>query len=273
MEGNATVIDGVRAPLNYILPGEGTPFTYTSEPPPGMPARSGELDPHAVAISNGRGLETTLDGEGFELRRVGTEVPDFYDPEAVKRVYYPEIERLLKAATGAAEIVIFDHTVRNTAPEQQSGRRVRGPAARVHNDYTEDSAPQRVRDLLPPEAAEARLARRFAEINVWRPIKGPVKRTPLALCDARSLDPADLVRTELRYPDRTGEIYTVAWNPRHRWVYFPDMTADEVLLIKCFDSARDGRARLSVHTAFDDPSTPAGAPPRESIEVRAFAFF
>lgn len=273
MESHAEVIDAIRAPLNYLVPGDETPFTYTYGPPPGMPARSGELDPRIVSIANGRGLAPQLDREGFELRRVATEVADFYDAEAVKRVYYPEIERLLKAATGAAEILIFDHTVRNTSSEQQSGRKVRGPAARVHNDYTEASAPQRVRDLLPAEVAEARLGRRFAEINVWRPIKGPVKSTPLALCDARSLDAADLVRTELRYPDRTGEIYTARFNPRHRWLYFPEMRADEVLLIKCFDSARDGRARLSVHTAFDDPATAPDAPARESIEVRAFAFF
>lgn len=273
MEGNATVIDAVTAPLAYLAPTAEMPFTYTYEPPPGLPARRGEPDPRPVTIANGRSLATTLDREGFELRRAPTAVGDFYDAETVKRAYYPEIERLLKEATGAGEVLIFDHTVRNTAPEQQSGRRVRGPAARVHNDYTEASAPQRVRDLLPAAEAEARLARRYAEINVWRPIKGPVRTQPLALCDARSLDPADLVRTELRYPDRTGEIYTATFNPRHRWLYFPEMRADEVLLIKCFDSARDGRARLSVHTAFDDPSTPANAPPRESIEVRAFVFF
>jgi hypothetical protein len=273
MEGHSTVVDAIAAPLNYLVRPEGTPFTYTYDPPPGMPARSGEPDPRPMTIVNGRGIETSLDREGFVLRQAKTAVSDFYDAEEVKRVYYPETERLLKEATGAREVLIFDHTVRNTAPEQQSGRRVRGPASRVHNDYTEDSAPQRVRDLLPAEAAEARLRGRYAEINVWRPIKGPVRRSPLALCDARSLDAADLVRTELRYPDRTGEIYTVTWNPRHRWIYFPEMRADEALLIKCFDNARDGRARLSVHSAFEDPTTPADAPPRESIELRAFLFF
>jgi hypothetical protein len=273
MEGQRTAIDVIAAPLNYLARPEGTPFTYTHEPPPGMPTRNGDPDPREVTIADGRGIATSLDREGFELRKAATAVRDFYDAEEVKRVYYPETERFLKEVTGAREILVFDHTVRNTAPEQQSGRRVRGAASRVHNDYTEDSAPQRIRDLLPTEIAEARLGRRYAEINVWRPITGPVKRQPLALCDARSLDDADLVRTELRYPDRTGEIYTVTWNPRHRWLYFPEMRADEVLLIKCFDSARDGRARLSVHTAFDDPSTPADAPPRESIELRAFAFF
>jgi hypothetical protein len=228
-----------------------------------------------VTVRNGRAIaaELSLDREGFLLARQATEVADFYDEAEVKRVYYPEVERLAKAVTGAAEIVIFDHTVRNTAPEKQTGRRVRGPAGRVHNDYTEASAPQRVRDLLAPEAAEARLKRRYVEINVWRPITGPVNTSPLAVCDARTVEPHDLVTSELRYPDRIGETYAVTYNPRHRWFYFPDMQADEALFIKCFDSARDGRARISVHTAFDDPTTAPNAPPRESIEVRMFAFF
>jgi hypothetical protein len=130
-----------------------------------------------------------------------------------------------------------------------------------------------VRDLLDPAEAEARLQRRYLEINVWRSIAGPVAAWPLAVADARSIGARDLVASERRYPDRVGEIYHVAYNPQHRWFYFPQMRRDEVLFIKCFDSAKDGRARLSVHTAFEDPTTPAGAPPRESIEVRTLAFF
>ncbi len=277
MEGTTPVIETIEASLTYLTPmPAGEPlFSYTYGPPPGMPLRSGRYETHRVSLRNGRALADlpSLDGEGFALRSEPTAVANFYDEAEVKRVYYPEIERLLKAATGAAKVVIFDHTVRNTAPDKQVGNQVRGPAARVHNDYTERSAPQRVRDLLPPKEAASCLARRYAEVNVWRPIKGPVKRTPLALCDAQSLDPADLVVSELRYPDRTGEIYLVTYSPRHRWFYFPEMTTDEVVLIKCFDSARDGRARISVHTAFEDPSTPSDAPARESIEVRSFLFF
>jgi hypothetical protein len=275
MEGTTPVIATIEAPLTYVVPTGEPLFAYNYEPPPGMPLRTGRYEPQQVAIRNGRTLADapSLDREGFALLSEPSAVGNFYDAAEVERVYYPEIVRLLTAATGAAKVVIFDHTVRNTAPEKQIGRQVRGAAARVHNDYTESSAPQRVRDLLPPAEAEARLQRRYAEINVWRPIAGPVKSSPLALCDARSLDRADLVPSELRYPDRTGETYAVAYNPRHRWFYFPEMRTDEALLIKCFDSARDGRARLSVHTAFEDPSTPPGAPARESIEVRAFLFF
>jgi hypothetical protein len=268
-------LDHVEAPLNYLAADSEKPFVYTAAPPPGMPQRGGRFEPQVVTIRDGRPLQRrlSLDKEGFALARQATAVGDFYDEAEVRRVYYPEIERYVRDLLGAQKVVIFDHTVRNTAPEQQTARRVREPAASVHNDYTDKSAPQRVRDLLRPDEAEARLQRRYVELNVWRPIAGPVEAWPLALCDAASLERSDLVASERRYPDRVGEIYAVTYSPRHRWFYFPHMERGEVLLIKCFDSATDGRARLAVHTAFEDPTTPADAPPRESIEMRMFAFF
>jgi hypothetical protein len=117
------------------------------------------------------------------------------------------------------------------------------------------------------------LKHRYAKINLWRPIRGPVLRSPLALCDATTLSQENLVASDLRYPDRTGETYAVTFNPGQRWYYFPKMEADEAVLIRCFDSAREGPARFSAHGAFDDPDTPADAPPRESIESRALVFF
>ena len=266
-------LDHVEARLNYLAADSEKPFVYTAAPPPGMPQRSGRFEPKVVTIRDGRPLRLSLDKEGFALARVPTAVGDFYDAGEVQRVYYPEVERYVRELLGAEKVVIFDHTLRNTAPEQQAARRVREPAASVHNDYTDKSGPQRVRDLLDPQEAEARLQRRYVELNVWRPLVGTVEAWPLALCDAASLDRRDLVASERRYPDRVGEIYAVIYNPRHRWFYFPRMERDEVLLIKCFDSATDGRARLAVHTAFEDPTTPADAPPRESIEMRMFAFF
>ena len=227
-----------------------------------------------VGIADARAIvgELSLDREGFLLRRAPTAVRDLYDDAEVKSLYYPEIERLVQAETGAEKVVIFDHTVRNTAIGKP-GRGVREPAINVHNDYTEKSGPQRVRDLLEPAEAEARLQRRFIEVNVWRPIAGPVEAWPIALCDAQTLEMKDFVASERRFPDRIGEIYAVKYNPRHRWFYFPHMAREEVLFIKCFDSARDGRARLSAHSAFVDPETRADAPARESIEVRTLAFF
>jgi hypothetical protein len=134
------------------------------------------------------------------------------------------------------------------------------------------SGPQRVRDLFPDEA-ESLLAKRVAVINVWKPISGPVLDTPLAVCDATSIGEDDLIPTNLAYAERTGEIYSLGFDAGHRWLYYPRMRADEAMLLKCYDSETDGRARFTAHAAFDDPSTPADAPSRESIEVRTFAFF
>jgi hypothetical protein len=143
---------------------------------------------------------------------------------------------------------------------------------RVHNDYTEWSGPQRVRDLLPSEA-EALLRRRFAIVQVWRPVRYPVETFPLAICDARSVSPNDLIVSERRYPDRVGQTYAIKYNRKHRWYWFPRMWRDEALVFKTYESLKDGRARWTAHTAFDDPSSPSAARPRESIEIRAFAFF
>src|SRR6185437_3216565 len=212
-----------------------------------------------------------LDREGFVLLRHPTATRDLYDEDEIARVYYPECERLIAGATGASRVHVFDHIVRNAA-RMAKDNTIKQPAGRMPNDYTAWSAPQRVRDLMGAEA-EALLQHRYAEINVWRPIRGPLLRSPLALCDASTLSEENLVASELRYLDRTGEIYAVTYNPTQRWYYFPEMTTDEVVLIRCFDSARAGAARFSAHGAFDDPTTPADAPPRESIETRALVFF
>jgi hypothetical protein len=268
------VLGAIEAPLNYLAPGTEKPYIYAYEPPPGVPARNGRTDTHRVTIRDGRPLAQrfSLDREGFELRRHVSAVTDFHDEASLHAVYYPEMEALLRAATGAEKIVIFDHTLRNTA-QGRVGAQIREAGNSVHNDYTVASAAKRVRDLLPAAEAEARLQRRFVEINVWRPIAEPVQSWPLALCDAQSLDWQDLVVSERRLPDRIGETYRVYFNPSHRWFYFPAMRRDEVLLIKCFDSETDGRARLSVHSAFEDPTSPPDAAPRQSIEIRSFAFF
>jgi hypothetical protein len=263
----------VSAPLNYLVPMAEKPVAYNYPPPDGVPWRTGQYVAQTVPIVDGRQTAEplSLDEQGFLLTRHETAVHDFYDEREVKERYYPEIEALVKQITGATRVVVFDTTVRTGVPERAKGT-IKEPAQRVHNDYTEKSGPQRVRDLLPDEADEL-LKRRFAVINVWRPIAGPLLDRPLALADARSIEPGDLVATDLRYPNRTGEIQSVTFNPKHRWYYFPRMQRDEAVLIKCYDSAQDGRARFTAHGAFDDPTMPAGAPPRESIEARTLAFF
>ena len=175
--------------------------------------------------------------------------------------------------TGAKRVVVFDFTLRAEDEEIRKARNVRSPVRRVHNDYTTWSAPRRVRDLLPADEAEDLLARRFAIINVWRPLFGPLLSRPLALLDARSIAPEDLISTERRAKDRIGEVQHVTYNPDHLWYYFPRQAREEAVLIKCYDSETDGRSRFAAHTAFVDPTTPPGARPRESIEARTFAFF
>jgi hypothetical protein len=225
--------------------------------------------PHPVPIRDARAIvgRLSLDREGFELRPHQTAVSNFYDAAEVRAIYYPEVERLLTAATGATRAVAFEHDVR-CAPRRGVGD-VRGPVNVVHDDYTEVSAPERVRLYLPAEA-DALLRRRYTVINVWRSIRGTVCDTPLAVCDAQSMRPADL------NPTTEGvkhEVYMFHFSANHRWYYFSAMGTAEALLLKCFDSIRDGRARFTAHTAFADPTAPPDAPARESIEVRALVFF
>ena len=159
---------------------------------------------------------------------------------------------------GASRVVVFDHTLRTADDDDRETRKIREPVSRVHNDYTEWSAPQRVRDLLPQEADDL-LSRRFAIVQVWRPIRNPVETFPLAICDARSLSPDDLVISERRYPNRVGQTYAITYNPEHAWYWFPLMRRNEALVFKVYDSLKDGRARWTAHTAFDDPTAPPDA--------------
>ena len=278
MANAATVLaepryDQVEGLLNYLVNTGVRPVSYNYEPPPGVPVRSGRYEDRRMAVVNGRldPARYSLDEHGFQFRQHRSAVKDFYDEAEIGSVYFPEVERLLKQATGAEKIVTFDHTLRVGAGTNRKG--LREPVRRVHNDYTPKSGPQRVRDLLDPAEAEERLKHRFAIVNVWRPIRGPVEEAPLAVCDARSVAPADLIETDLLYPDRTGEIYSVAFNPAHRWVYFPAMERDEVLFLKVYDSVTDGRARFAPHTAFEDPTGPRTPIPRESIETRSLVLF
>jgi hypothetical protein len=260
--------------VNYLAEMEEKPVMYAHTPPPGTSQTNRRNDSKIVKISDARPIlgQLSLDTQGFALVHHHSKVVNFYDDTEVREVYYLEVERLLKETTGAVKVVIFDHVVR-CAPKAKRGENgVREPAKVVHNDYSLKSAPRRVRDHVPEEAEEL-LQHRFAEINVWRPIRGPIQESPLAVCNARSIEPRDVVASDLVYPHRVGETYVFTYNPNHRWFYFPDMQRNEALLLKCYDSKDDGRARFTAHTAFDDPTSPPDAAPRESIEVRALVFF
>ena len=233
---------------------------------------SGTQELHPMEVRDGRQGKFSLDENGFTFVGHRTAVRDFLDLEELKRVYYPEVAVLIKAVSGANRVHVFDHTLRSGNEAEREARLLREPVLSAHNDYTEWSGPNRVRELLPQES-EILLKRRFAIIQVWRAINQPIESNPLAIADAKSVDPDDLLVAERRYPNRVGQTYRLKYNPRHRWVYFPRMRRDEALVFKVFDSEKDGRARFTPHTSFDDPATPPGAPPRQSIEARALAFF
>ena len=231
--------------------------------------------PHTVPIHDARPhlSSFSLDCEGFVMRRLKSAVTNFYDSDEVRKIYDTEVERLILEETGAEKAMIFDHTIRAESEALQRERKVRETVPLVHNDYTVTSGPQRLRQLLDAEEASRRLERRFAIYNLWQPIRGPVLSSPLALCDAQSVPTEDWIGCDLDYGDRIGEIYNVAFNANHRWYYFPRMHTDEILVFKNYDSREDGTARFTPHTAFKDPTTPVGAPPRESIETRVLALF
>ena len=265
----------VDAELNYLAPMAVRPRNYASEPPAGVPSSNTAPEAHTVPIYSARSIasEISLDREGFALLEEESAVRDFWDDEELRRVYYPETEAAIAKATGASRVFIFDHTRRRRVlgAQDRAAGIPRQPATRVHVDHTAKSGPQRVRDLLGDEAEEL-LRGRVQVINLWRPIRGPLHDAPLALCDASSVAPDDLVPADLVYANRIGETYAVTYNPDHRWFYVPAMKRDEALLIKCFDSLTDGRARFAPHTAFDDPTAPADMLPRESIEIRSLVF-
>ena len=266
----------VEAVLNYTRNTGVKQVIYMSDPPPGVPRNSGEIDPRAVIVHDARRAgDLALDVSGFESISHHSALTDWTscrDSERVTSVCYSEAEAAIKACTGADKVLILGHTLRDSTAEPGEAA-WRGPVRRVHDDQTFESAPKWALEHLEPEEAARRLQRRFAMINFWRPIGGAVLQAPLAVCDARTIDPQDLLPSDLVYPDWTAETYAFAFNPQHRWYWYPYQTPAEATLLKVFDSATDGRARLTAHTAFDDPTSPPSAPPRRSIELRSLVFW
>ncbi len=265
----------IRGVVNYLREDTEAPASYGGlSQKEADRKRTGNYESHTVTIHNARLLAggLSLEREGFVLVRHDTRMKDFYDQEEVRTVYYKETEDLVKKTSGAKRVVVFDHTLRSGDEATREARQVGGPVRGAHNDYTDWSGPQRVRDILPDEAEEL-LKGRFAVVQTWRPINRPVIRDPLAICDAGSTGMEGAIPTARIYPDRRGETLHYTFNPRHYWYYFPHMERHEAVVFKTFESEKDGRARWTLHCAFDDPDTPSDAPPRESIEMRTLAFF
>ena len=267
--------DTIRARFNYVIPTGKPAIRYIDWPEMEHNAVPPEYELREMTIRDGRPLRDTfeLDVHGFVFVDHHTKVKEFTDEAERQRVYDPEVQALVKKHSGASDVVVFDHTIRTSDEESQRVSGARSTVKGVHNDYTERSAPIRLREIVGDAEAERRLTKRWAIIQVWRPIRRPVMIDPLGICDGRSIPQQGFIKVERRYKYRTGEVYHIAYNPSHVWYHFPQMTRDEALVFKVFDSDTGVPSRFTAHSAFDDPATPPDAPPRESIETRTFAFF
>jgi hypothetical protein len=277
MNATPTNIEPVSATLDYLQSALHKPVTYMLAPPGGHTWETGDYALTPVTIGDGRGKvdAPALDREGFQLCSAPSAMREFAEREEIQRVYNPEMEALARSVSGARRAIVFDHLVRRRAPGTltpfgaREGHRP-SAATRVHCDFTPSSAQRRL--ALEMEARGIGHVTRFAIVNLWRTTRLPVLDAPLAVCDARTVRPADLVAADIVYPTRTGEIFEVLYNPAHAWTYFHAMAFDEVLLFKQYDSA-DGVSCYTPHAAFAHPATPPGTPPRESIEIRCLLIF
>ena len=265
----------IRAHFNYVVDTGRPAVRYIDWPEMAHNAVEPVYLQHEMPVRNGRPLGGTfnIDTHGFVFVDHQTQVKDFTDEAQCASVYNLEVQALIKKHTGASSVVVFDHTLRVSDEAGQKSINARPTVKGVHNDYTEDSAPRRLREIVGDAEAERRLTKRWAIVQVWRPIRGTVMIDPLGICDGRSIPQKGFIRVQRRYKDRTGEVYHIAHNPSHVWFHFPQMERNEALVFKVFDSDTNVASRFTAHSAFDDPATPPNAPARESIETRTFAFF
>jgi hypothetical protein len=269
------VADIIKAKMNYIIDTGTPPVRYIDWPEMADKEIPPQYRQHEVTLRNGRPLRDTfkLDTHGFVFVDHHTTMKDFTDDAERKRVYDPEVAALIKKHSGASDVVVFDHTIRVGDEKVQQSTGARPPVKGVHNDYTEKSAPQRLREIVGDTEAERRFRKRWAIIQVWRPIRGTVTIDPLGICDGRTIPEKGFILVQRRYKYRTGEVYHIAFSPEHVWYYFPRMERHEAMVFKVFDTDQTVPTRFTAHSAFDDPDTPPNAPPRESIETRTFAFW
>lgn len=273
----------ITAALNYLVDATEVPvFAQSAAAGDSMPMQ-GTREPRVVSICNARLRSDafSLDIEGFAFVNRPTAVRDFNDDAQLEAIYEPELAEVIARAAGGTRAVIYDHTRRSTDAAHRQKYASRDPVPAPHSDYTEASAFQRMRDKFG-DAAEDLLTSRFSIVNAWRSMGGPVEQWPLTVCDARTIDESLLTWTEREAPvrpepsfeyNRPSQTRHAAYDPGHRWYWFPRMTADEILLFKNWDTRTDGTARYALHSAFEDPDTPAEPAPRQTIESRAFVFY
>jgi len=261
----------VEGEIEFLVPGPAKPFAYNYDPGATALPESASFERRTVVLQDVRYHGApSMDMHGATLLRRPTAVRDLYDPDEITRRYYPEAAQIIASSVGARRVVVFDHNVRRGAglPVHPGSR---NPVQHAHTDFTPRSARRRLSDVLGETISDSGTGH-FAQINLWRPIRGPLRDSPLAICDGATVSRRCLRATDLLYPDRTGEIFYLAHSTRQRWYFASDMDPDEIWLIKNFDSRP--RGRVAPHSAFSPASAgPRDVLPRESIEVRAFALF
>lgn len=269
----------VSASFNYTKDVDRPTELYFYESPAAANIHEPGDDSHVMTVTDGwnRASSFCLDKEGFSVHSFHSSFSSWDNDDAVKTSFYPEVVDFLKSTTGAARILVFDHTIRTKQNEakkltDEKATSQRAPVRLVHCDYTAESGPLRVKQLLGSEADDL-LSRRVSFINFWLPVRNTVEEWPLAMCDVTSSPADDFFKLYLRYRERTGENYVMRHSDEHKWWYFPGMTPEQVILLKTYESESDGRARFVGHTAFEDPETKEGARTRESVEVRTIAFY
>ena len=262
----------VRAAIGYARRTERAPYFY---------ANAHEKDyvplaPAEVAIADARGLDCTLDGEGFTLVRHTSAVSDLTDLDEVARVHRGEIAELLRRVTGCDEVVMapfgilrFSEKLGENAAHDNSH-----PARFVHVDMAKEDAAAARQRTAPP----GRSVVRSAMYNVWRALSGAPQDVPLGLCAYPTIAPEDLIDCRAIFDPLDGSPewgfanYLLAENPDHRWYYYSDMTAEEAIVFKTSESDPE-RAQLMPHGAFDNPSAGPDAPARISLEMRGTCYW
>jgi hypothetical protein len=226
-----------------------------------------------------------LHASGFEMIHAPSAVTDFYDCNLVMSTYYDECKALARKLTGAHTAFAFDHIIRE--PEvQYNGGGIDGAQHRsgvangggyigsVHLDYTDRTTWDRYLSL---HGESVPAAEHVYALNFWRPVSSTVDGNPLAVCDARTVVPEDLLEVDVygygaenySWYDIGIETFSVAASERHRWYYYPGMTPNDVLVIKSYDSA-GVIGTTPPHASFVHPEPQAVA--RRSIELRVLCF-
>jgi hypothetical protein len=261
----------ISAPVNYLDEMKDKPLFHVHD----RLKDNLKLISRTVTITDARGRRTSLDVEGFRLLEHHTAV-NLESKRAVLLAYGAEMERLIRDLTGAAKVSAASMGVLRVVETSRATVAVHRPVRFVHGDCTDESAARTLGRRFGGEAG-LRPGCRCAIYHVWRSLTDPPQDAPLALCDGSTVETHDCVSADtiLDFPgSRVGrtEATLLRYNANHRWYYFPDMTRDEVVVLKDFDS--DARCICRVpHTAFDDPTCPPGVPPRVSLDLQLFAIF